>query len=197
MNRWKGLTVAILASGPSMNAHVAADVRASGLRTIAINNTFELAPWADVLYACDGKWWNLYFKRARSQCAGEFWTQDERAAKQHSINFISSRASPGLSADAGLIHQGGNSGYQAIGLAHKFGAARILLFGFDMGAQTHWHGDHLPSLFEHMPFHEWLPRLQRLATDLKTEGVEVFNCSPRSNLDAFPFLEFGATEGIR
>lgn len=197
MNRWKGRTVAILASGPSMNSQVADSVQVSGLNTIAINNTFALAPWADVLYACDGKWWDWYFKDANDICVGEFWTQDERAVKQYPLNLIRSKALPGLSLESGVIHQGGNSGYQAIGLAQQFGAAKILLFGFDMGAQTHWHGRHLPGLHERMPFEEWLPRFERLAADLRIAGVEVFNCSPDSNLHAFPFLDFDTVEAIR
>lgn len=52
---------------------------------------------------------------------------------------------PGFSKTAGLIHQGQNSGYQALNLAVLWGAAKVILLGYDMrlhGKQTHFHGDH-------------------------------------------------------
>jgi len=54
---WPGATVACLASGPSLTRADVALVRAQGLPTIVVNTTYQMAPWADVLYACDAKWW--------------------------------------------------------------------------------------------------------------------------------------------
>ena len=64
---WQGETCAVLASGPSMSREVAELVRGR-VRVIAVNNQGidtevngklepALAPWADVLYAADAKWW--------------------------------------------------------------------------------------------------------------------------------------------
>src|SRR5580765_1895454 len=53
---WAGEPCAILASGPSMSQQVADAVRR--LRTVVVNNTFRLAPWADILYAADSRWWH-------------------------------------------------------------------------------------------------------------------------------------------
>ena len=48
------------------------------------------------------------------------------------INQLKSVAQPGLSRTQGVIHQGKNSGYQALNLAYLLGAKRILLLGYDM-----------------------------------------------------------------
>lgn len=51
-----------LASGPSMCREDAEAVRGHG-RVIAVNNTIELAPFADIHYSCDAAWWRAYGDR--------------------------------------------------------------------------------------------------------------------------------------
>lgn len=51
----------------------------------------------------------------------------------------------GLSGSKDSVRLGGNSGFQALGLALLFGAKRVILIGYDMQlteGRTHWHGDH-------------------------------------------------------
>lgn len=65
------------------------------------------------------------------------------------MHRLRSRNEPGLSDDPRVIHEGGNSGYQAIGLAHAWGATRIVLLGYDMGyagTHSHFHGAHAHGL---------------------------------------------------
>src|SRR5690349_21512799 len=67
---WPNSEVAILASGPSMTPKIADLVadwksKAGNRKVIAINTTFKLAPWADVLFACDLPWWNHYIEEVR------------------------------------------------------------------------------------------------------------------------------------
>ena len=50
---WTGETAFLLGGGPSLKGFNAECLR--GRRVIAINNSWELAPWADVLYFCDEK----------------------------------------------------------------------------------------------------------------------------------------------
>lgn len=87
-----------------------------------------------------------------------------------------------MSRDPELIYTGGNSGYQAINLAWHFGAARILLLGYDM-RPGHWHGKHPRPLSNYSPYEEWVRRFRLLAGDL---DIPVVNCTPGSALDAFP-----------
>ena len=188
---WRGLTAVILASGPSLTEHQCEIVKTARfmrpLRVIAINTTYQRAPWADILYACDLPWWVEYHDKAKSEFRGQFWTQDENAAKKYGLRYIRSVNSPGLSKQAGTIHQGGNGGYQAIGLAVQAGAKRIVLLGYDMHARggKHWHGDHPKSLNKRLPFADWIKRYEVLAADLSAAGVEIVNCSPDSVLACF------------
>lgn len=194
---WPGATVVILASGDSLSLEQCSAVRrwrelpdaAPPRRVIAINTTFRRAPWADVLYGCDAPWWRVYMKDVKQTFAGDLWTQDEPARREFDINWIESRNAPGLSRKPGLIHQGGNGGYQAINLAAQAGAKRMILLGFDMRG-THWHGKH-PSGLSNTPDHmfkTWIQKFEHLAADLAADGIEVKNCTPESALNWFPHV---------
>ena len=52
---FKGCTVAIIAGGPSLTQNQVNMVE--GFPTIAVNDAYKLAPWANILYGCDH---NLY-----------------------------------------------------------------------------------------------------------------------------------------
>lgn len=190
--QWPGATVVILASGPSLTVEQCEAVRgwheaSDDARVIAVNTSFRRAPWADVLYACDAPWWKLYIDEVRGCFAGQLWTQDEQAVQAHGINRVQSLRLPGLGKRAGTIHQGGNSGYQAINIACQAGAARIILLGFDHHG-THWHGPYtngLPNPSPHL-MAMWLRDAAPLAADLSAAGVEVLNCSPGTALTCFP-----------
>ena len=189
--QWPGAQVAILASGASLTAEQVQAVRDwrqadDARRVIAINTTFQLAPWADALYACDAAWWHVHYSQARSLFAGKLWTQDREALRHEGVQFIESVRAPGLSNRVGVIHQGQNSGYQAIGLAHHAGAVKLILLGFDMQGQ-HWHGQH-PKPLTNTPaylFPLWVSNFNALAVDLEMAGVEVVNCTPGTALTCF------------
>lgn len=196
MLAWNGATVAIMASGASLSVEQCECVRAwrderpEKRRAIAINTTFRRAPWADVLYACDWAWWQVYHDEVQKTFAGELWTQDDFAAKEYGLHFIRSENARGLSRTPDVIHQGANSGYQAIGLAHQAGAKRIVLLGYDMRG-GHWHGDHPARLNRTQNFNNWLANFVDLAADLANAGVTVVNASTSSEtvLRCFPLVE--------
>lgn len=153
-----------------------------------MNTTFRAAPWADALYACDLAWWDRHIDEVRQSFAGESWTQTPEAARRHGLRFIDGRPGRGLSKERGVIHQGGNSGYQAIGLAVDQGAERIVLLGFDMqdtGGRTHWHGDHPQGLRNASPFASWIGKFGQLAVDLQRDGIAVLNATRETALTCF------------
>jgi hypothetical protein len=181
---WAGETVAILASGESMSPAVAQMVRIYGCRTIAVNNTWKLAPWADILYAADAAWWNHYhgmtFKGLK--VALERTRFDD-------VLCLRNTGRTGFDPDPACVRTGGNSGYQSIHVAAHAGAARILLCGFDMRG-SHWHGKHVHGLRDHGEgiFAEWLERMETLKAPLAERGIEVVNCTPGSALKVWPNL---------
>ena len=88
-----------------------------------------------------------------------------------------------------MIHQGGNSGYQAINLAYLWGAKAIVLLGFDCSpskdGKAHWFGQHGPQLTQRQPFDLWQAKFPQLAQDLVSEGVPVLNASRETVLRCF------------
>ena len=164
--------------------------------TIAVNDAYRLAPWADVLYACDGKWWDVHIDHVKaSGFSGQLWTQDEAAARRHGLRRIVGHAGRGLNRAPGYINFGNSSGYQAINAAWHWGARRLVLLGFDctpVGGKRHWFGDHPAGLNNpNQVFAKWQERFPELARDLRAEGVEVFNCSPVSALRCWPKVSVG------
>lgn len=187
---WTGKTVAVLASGPSMSQSVAESVRKIPIPAIAVNTTFRLAPWADMLYAADIRWWEKYAKEI-AEFAGLKVTCDSGGVLE-GVHVLRNTGRVGFDPDPGCVRTGGNSGYQAIHVAAQAGAERILLLGFDMRAhgphQMHWHARHPEPLRNASDgiFERWLSTFDTLASELKQRGIRVINCTPGSALMAWP-----------
>lgn len=196
--QWPNSEVCILASGPSMSADIALRVsdwrnRSPNRKVIVINTTFKLAPWADVLYACDQPWWKHYIDEVRQTFKGELWTLCAESQRQFGIRRIESQRNTGLNFRKGVINQGDNSGYQAIGLAYQAGAKKINLFGYDMKG-GHWHPPHPGSMNKVNQYPSWIGWFNKLAVDLRSVGVKVTNYTPNSALRVFPIAD--SSEGI-
>ena len=186
-DRFKNKTVVCLASGPSITKCQVEIVRNSECPTIAVNNTFQLAPWCDILFAADLRWWYRYFEEA-SQNKSELWTIKgvgehfyKRTKSTPRINEVDFVRHPCLG-KGNVVSHGGNSGYIAINLAYLFGANKIVLVGYDhqhTNNKTHWHGDHDKKQFTQNAgdTDRWLDNFDILAGELKEEGVDLVNCS--------------------
>ena len=152
-----------------------------------------MALWSDVLYACDGEWWDKYIQDVLLRFKGESWTQDIPVASKYGLNRIEGERSEGLGKDK--IHYGANSGYQAINLAYLFGAKKIILLGFDMKRgndnKSHWHGEHPGPLNNSMPIKTWVKNFWKLAEDLRNEKVEVINATRDTALECFNKVNLG------
>lgn len=177
----------ILASGPSLTQADIDYIRGKGL-VIAVNDCHRLAPWADILYACDLKWWRYH--RGCPEFSGQKWTQSDIAAREYGLRHIEGINAPGFSLRPGLIHYGANGGYQAINLALHFGAEQIILLGFDMqrsgDGKKHWFGEHPEPLNMHDGFDSWIAAFETTPASLLAAGVDVINCSRDTALTCFP-----------
>ncbi len=142
---WDGATVVIIGGGPSVTAEQVEYVHNSGHKVIAINDAYRLAPWADLLYGCDAKWWEwhegvpdfkgikvcLRYCVAGNGCEGK-WTED----LYPDIKSLAYDGIEGISTIPGLVKSGKDSGYQAIQLAIQLGAEKIVLLGYDMKSES-------------------------------------------------------------
>jgi hypothetical protein len=193
---WPGGTVVCMASGPSLTAEDAEYVRGKVDGVIAVNTTYQMAPWADALVASDVRWW-AWHKGAKGFAGLKYATS--RHVKWPGVQVLRNTGRDGLEREPNGLRHGLNSGYRAINLAVHFGAARILLLGYDMRRQEtdaagrplpsrqqkeHWHGDHpVPSRSSYKVFRACF---ETLVDPLREIGVEVINCTPGSALETFP-----------
>ena len=104
------------------------------------------------------------------------------------IKVLKSENKQGLSRTPGVIHQGQNSGYQAIGLAYgELKAERILLLGYDMqtdGDKRHWFGAHPKGLEVGSSYPCFIRMFQTI--DPKDYGIEIWNVTRKTALHHFP-----------
>ena len=183
-----GETFVCLGGGPSLTQ---ADVLATWgqAHAIAVNDAYRLAPWAVALMASDAKWWRYHEPRLEG-FSGYRYCLEDTGGLPDSVTLLRNTGKDGLETDPTGLRTGGNSGAAAINLAVHFGAARILLLGYDMGAdrrRAHWFGDHPPELKRaRSPFHSFMARMATQVAPLRALGVEVLNCSRRTALECFP-----------
>jgi len=173
---WRGETVVIAASGESQRKKDLDFVRGKA-RVIAINLTYRLCPWADVLYSSGASFWRDY--------------QPEFTG----LKIAGSVEWPGTVFEdvREWLPEGktmSNSGAQAIVYAECWGAARILLTGFDMQGK-HWHRCH-ESGNPYLRYYQFREGLETLAGEMT---AEVINCSRSTKLDCFARMGLGEALG--
>jgi len=192
---WTGECVAIVAAGPSVKQDDVNKLK-DRIHVAVINESYRLAPWADVLYACDHHWW-IHVKGAKN-FSGIKITQDEIAIRHFpelkKVSVKKDKASivhELLMDKAGEVGGGGHSGFQMINLSVQFGATGILLIGFDMCGdpnKPHWHGRHAPPMNNpiEVNFKNWRKYLADAKPKLEALGIDMVNCSPISTLQDYP-----------
>jgi hypothetical protein len=183
---WDGATAFVFAPGPSLTLDDTALCRGRG-KAIVVNGAFPWAPWADVLYAADDRFWRTYAEDIEAGFAGERWSLSATACQRYGLKLATRGTGEGFCRRPFTINGGGNSGFQAVHLAATFGAARIVLLGFDMqrtNGREHCHGPHKGGLPSGKGFASWIGRFRYLARDLEALGVD--NCTRSTALHCFP-----------
>ena len=152
----------------------------------------------DHLYAADRNWWSFHVADIARDFDGKCWSCETPAksnwgGKDYAAWGITlldcvTQDHKGLSREPGVIHSGGNSGYQAINLAYLFGATRIILLGFDMhnhSGKSHFFGDHPPQVgASGMKPDRFIASFRTIKPE--KYGIEIINCTRETALDAFP-----------
>lgn len=193
---WPGSTIVCVGGGPSLCASDVQACGAAGLRVIVVNDAYRLAPWADVLYAADGKWWDWH-AGVPSFKGLKFSISSMNPPARADVTVLENTGFDGLELQPTGLRTGFNGGYQAVNLAVHLGATRILLLGYDMGpygAKTHWFGDHPDR--EPSPYPQMIAAFETLVDPLAAVGVDVVNCSRRSALTAFPRFTLDAALSV-
>lgn len=193
---WRGETAVIVAGGASA-AKAKLDIAKGRAKVVAINESWRLCPWADVLYGCDGGWWKI--RNGVPEFNGIKISYDQAACLAYpGLRKVNLRERccellldpPGVISDGGSKKPdevGGNSGWQAVNLITQWGVSRIALVGFDMAGE-HWHGRHPAGLGNPSEklFKVWRKGFDEAAPRFAELGITVLNCSLISTISAYP-----------
>lgn len=186
---WSGQIAVVVAAGASANDKPLWVVRGHAF-VIVVNESWRLAPWADVLYATDCAWWEK--NSGVPQFRGLKVSASPNAAKafpeMRTVQLVSRAVI--LKDEPGVIGCGsrfgnGHSGFHAVNLAVQFGAKRIVLVGFDLQG-SHWHVDHEgrnnPAA---RVLAEWCEEMDGCADQFTALGIRVLNASKSSALTTY------------
>jgi hypothetical protein len=186
-----------IASGPSL---CEADIRAvqiarmQGLCKVAVTGrTWELAAWADLLYAADARWWNKYNPGDRFN--GEKWTISSTVARRYGLSCAA--ASGIWGSRSPIVYTGGLSGIQLLNLL-TYRSERIVLLGYDnqhTGGRRHWHHDYDQSAgFSNVPhLAETMKHWDHVAAECR---VPIFNATRETALTQFPRVKLHEVLGL-
>lgn len=144
---------------------------------IVANTTFRMAPWADAVFAMDRKWWTTHYDEVCESFEG--WR-------------LTTASLEGMVVEKVSITQYRNSGANCVSVAAKAGAKEIVLLGYDCmrsEGKTHWHGSHPEGMSDAKTIKLWPLIFDRLAKDMKRQGVRVVNASTSTALKCFERTE--------
>lgn len=186
-------TVVCLATGPSLTQADVDYVRGKA-QTIAVNDAWTLAPWADILYSSDRYWWAHHqgvpeFAGKKAGIEHTPGRRDRRLA-QWPLTVYRNTGHGGIeTAPDGLRTCANNSGGAAINLAAHLRPNLLVLLGYDMGygasGKRHFFGDHPSGLSPQHNFPTWRRAFGTMVEPLRELGIRVVNCSRETALDCF------------
>jgi len=197
-----GATAFIVGGGPSAALQDLGLLR--GHPVVEINRSFELVPWADVLFFADSRCWRWY-KDGFESFAGRVVTVYERTPLPiYPARFEQYKKArpPLLSRDPNALTLARTSMTGAINYLTLRGATRIVILGLDGKAatgpdgklRTHHHAPH-PRPPAPGGWDKHGRELRGILPCLRDLGVEVVNASPGSACDAFPVLPLAEALG--
>lgn len=126
----------------------------------------------------DQKWWEVYADEVSKTFEGLRLSVCMRSDKFGAVRVMPDGQFP--------MTTYGNSGTGAIMLAKLYGAARVVLLGYDCqrtAGKTHWHGDHPEQLGNAGSMPRWDKQFSELAQAIQ---MPVINCSRETALTMFP-----------
>lgn len=182
-----GETVFILGSGPSLTRVVVDQVR--DRKTIAVNSSARLAPWATYLFFADNSWFRDH-RPIVDTFPGIVITASERAERRSTVRKVILVKPPVIQSKRL------SSAHHAVDVALALGAAVIVLLGCDCRAasdgRTHCHDDHKHNPVVYAEFVEmWGEYPGRAAR----HGARIINSTPGSAIAHFPQISLDRVLG--
>lgn len=189
-------TYVIIGGGPSLTQEQVEYICEHGHHawTIAVNDAYKLAPWADFVFAADVKWWRLHYDDVCNTVA----PYTELRTIQNVVDpFFKNRPITRpiywdyvfrkvdyIDVNPMELYHGGCSGILAMDLARTLGEVhspkKIILVGFDMqhtGGKSHWFGDHPEGFLNANACERWCEEIGNMMPYYRQWDIEVVNCS--------------------
>jgi hypothetical protein len=178
-----GQSVFIVGGGPSVADQDLSLLR--GRKVIAINSSFMVVPFADVLFFGDARWWKENRSRVIDGFKGDLVTTAEelKGNNEDQLRLLKKTLEWSDDPEAAFVRRTSVTG--AINWAfHHWGARKFVLLGVDGGpikGLTHHHKPHpwaIPSTW----VVDQRKDFEALDEALRARGVEVINASPGSSV---------------
>jgi hypothetical protein len=175
-NKWAGRNVAVLATGPSLTKQDVVAVRDAGFITVAVNHAWTIAPWCDVIYAGDGRYWRAHHEEIEKVAPqAKRFGKSANAHKKYGAKFVKTA----MKGDY-------NSGQMGLEYALRQSPDLIVMLGFDVSLDDgyHFHGPH-----EKTPnpakgrMKRWVEQFARIPEQYAVDHV--INCSRKTALAMF------------
>jgi len=153
---------------------------------------WRLAPWADILYFCDKRWYEWHTDLV-SSFNGEIMTLEnyDLREKIKGLKCLGKASLLGLSCSPDTVCTGYNSGVQVLNICLHLRAAKVILLGMDAksdGKKTHWFGSHpIPTPID--IYEKFVEGFTQIAKGLEACNVEVLNATPGTALNCFPKVQ--------
>ena len=164
-----------------------------GTRCIAVNNSYQIAPWSEVIWFSDKKWWDWHKEKLMNVPMKISTCCEHREVLKYShLSFYRRdlKQRYGISKREGFISWNGSSGAAAINLAYHMGAKTVVLLGFDMRrveGEKNWHSDHRENPNGN-PFSRHLKAFPYIKKDALDLDLSILNATPDSAIASFPFV---------
>lgn len=180
---WSGQVAFIVGGGPSVLDQNLELLR--GHKVIAINSSYAVVPWADVLFFADAGWWRINQNKVAG-FQGRIISASSHV-KHARFEVIKKAPPPGLVLDPRFVAMKRTSFSGSINLAVHYGVKGMILLGADgkaNGQRTH-HYDLTPKI-KRWDLHR--QELQGLVEPLNKLGIRVINASPGSVFPMWPVM---------
>lgn len=196
---WTGQTCYIVLGGTSVDPHEVQRLHERpSAKTLVVNSSYIVAPWADALFFADDRWYKRELQERPAllkSFRGEVWTIAEHSAAREPGLYLLRQVVPGENGVGGLAREPDTVAMQrtstsgALNFAVHRGAARIVLIGADNrdgdNGRIHHHAEY-PWPRRRTTWRVKEKQLALAAHALAALGIPVINASPISTLTWWP-----------
>jgi hypothetical protein len=193
--KWTGQPAFIVGGGTSVTPAMLESIR--GRNVIVVNQTYQAAPWAPILFFADQRWW---IREARERPAklqafkGLISTTSRQAQALPGTKLLRLKRETPTSvapAKSNTVRLRRTGLLSAMDLAYHRGSSEIILLGADNRDGPDGRAHHHEEYPWPRPKNTWDVKVDDLrhgAKSFKDAGVPVTNCSPITTLKFWPIV---------